>query len=61
MDSQDFARDYPWISYEFAMRIAAQHGCKWDAHDEIHFGSDIKTRNNHAEVNTKSFVLWLGY
>lgn len=61
MDSQDFARDYPWISYNLAMRIAAQHGLKSEATTEILLGGDIKTRNDHAEVNTKSLVLWLGY
>jgi hypothetical protein len=61
MDSQEFAAEYPWISYRQAMRIAKQHSLELEACDEILRGSDILTRKNAAEVNTQSLVDWLGY
>ena len=61
MNSQAFARNYPWISLQSASKIADQHDLEDEFMDEVLLGSEIKTRNNANEINTKSFVLWLGY
>lgn len=69
MDSQQFAQDYPWISYSSAIAIAADHGLDDEAVDEILLGDEIKTRQRQTvlhskdvqEVNTASLLLWLGY
>lgn len=61
MDSQAFARNNPWISLRFASKIADDHGLEEEFMDEVLMGSEIKTRNNANEINTRSLVMWLGY
>ena len=69
MDSQQFAQDYPWISYASAVAIAADHGLDDEVVDEILIGNEIETRQRQTvlhgkdvqEVNTASLLGWLGY
>ena len=69
MDSQEFAQDYPWISYASAVSIAADHGLDDEFVDELLLGNEIETRHRQTvlrdrdvrEVRTASLLLWLGY
>jgi hypothetical protein len=61
MDSQEFAQEYPWITWAKAYKIAKEHGLETELACEAH--DEVKTRGTIGaiEVNTQSLLLWLGY
>lgn len=61
MDSQEFAQEYPWISWAKAYKIAKAHGLEAELVCEAH--GEVQTRGTFGaiEVNTQSLVDWLGY